>query len=337
MAAPLQDVKLLHYRPWRGEFRSPAWGVWPIARVALGTVLRRKLFWWLYGFSLLIFLMFFFGSYLLAWAETQIPEQPVQVKRGDQTQQIDTGGMLKSVRDSMKVLNGSHDTFAYFYRYQGLMVMVVLSLAGSVLVGNDITYGSLPFYLGKPLSRWHYIAGKCLAVGVIVNLLTTVPALALFAQHSLDDLGYLVDHNYFRENFGTGPAGWELALGILGYGAVATLSLSIMLVAAATWVRRTMPMVMVWTTLFLFLHLFSVMLVEGLQFDAHWRLLDLWNDIGLCGCACLQIGAEFDVVQPNLYPPPQPAIWEAAVVLLGVCTACLIYLNRRTRAVEIVR
>ena len=33
----------------------------------------------------------------------------------------------------------------------------------------------------------------------------------------------------------------------------------------------------------------------------------------------------------------QPADWEAALVLLGVTAAlCLIYLNRRTRGVEIV-
>src|SRR5437762_186191 len=337
MSSPLQDVRLLHYRPWRGEFRPPRWGVWPIARVALGTVIQRKLFWWLYGFSLLVFLMFFFGSYLIAWAETQIPEQPVEVKVGKQSQQVETDRMLKSVRDSMKVLNGSQDTFAYFFRYQGLMVMVVLSLAGSVLVGNDITFGSLPFYLAKPLSRWHYIVGKFLAVGVIVNLLTTLPALVLYVQHGLDDMEYLIDPDFFWKNRGTGPAGWPLLLGVLGYGVVMTVSLSILLVAAASWVRRTMPMVMVWTTLFLFLHLFSVMLVEGFQFDPHWRLLDLWNDIGLCGCACLQLGQEFGVLQPTLYPQPQPAVWEAATVLVGVCVACLIYLNRRTRAVEIVK
>ena len=28
---------LLHYRAWQGQFRRPVWGVWPIARVALGT------------------------------------------------------------------------------------------------------------------------------------------------------------------------------------------------------------------------------------------------------------------------------------------------------------
>jgi hypothetical protein len=33
----------------------------------------------------------------------------------------------------------------------------------------------------------------------------------------------------------------------------------------------------------------------------------------------------------------QPAVGEAALVLGGVCLLCLIYLNRRIRAVEIVR
>jgi hypothetical protein len=337
MSSLLQDVQLLHYRPWRGAFRGPAWGVWPIARVALGAVLQRKMFWWLYGFSLLVFLMFFFGSYLLAWAETQIPEKPVQVQVGQQKQQLETDRMLQSVRQSMKVLNGSSDTFAYFFRYQGLMVMVVLSLAGSVLVGNDITHGSLPFYLAKPLSRWHYVLGKCVAVGIIVNLLTTVPALVLFAQHGMDDMDYLIDVNFFKENRGVGPASWHLLLGVLGYAAVMTVTLSILLVATATWVRRTMPMVMVWTTLFLFLHLFSVMLVDGFHFDPRWRLVDLWNDIGLVGCACIGIGEEFGVTQPTLYPRPQPAIFEAGLVLVGVCVVCLIYLNQRTRAVEIVK
>jgi ABC-2 type transport system permease protein len=337
MTAPLQDTRLLRYRSWRGDFRAPYRSIWPIARVALGTLLRRKLFWWLYGFSLLVFLMFFFGSYLLSWAETQIPKQPVQVQVGSEKRQLETDRMLRAVRESIQVLSGNCDTFAFFYRYQGLMVMVVLSLAGSILVGNDITHGSLPFYLAKPLSRWHYILGKCVAVAVVVNLLTTLPALVLYLQHGLDDLDYFLDPDFFRKNLGIGHASWPLLLGVLGYSAVMTVTLSLLLVATATWVRRTMPIVMVWTTIFLFLHLFSGMLVDGFHFDARWRLVDLWNNIGLVGCACLGLGDETNPLPPMLMPPPQPAVAEAALVLLGVCLLCLIYLNQRTRAVEIVK
>ena len=63
---------LLRYRPWRGRFRAPAWGLWPIARVSLRLLFRRRLFWLLYAAGLLIFLMFFFGQFLLDWAITAV-------------------------------------------------------------------------------------------------------------------------------------------------------------------------------------------------------------------------------------------------------------------------
>ena len=62
------------------------------------------------------------------------------------------------------------------------------------------------------------------------------------------------------------------------------------------------------------------------------RLIDLWNNLRLVGVACL--GYE---QPPRFMPSPQPAYWEAGLVLAGVCILCLSYLNRRTRAVEVIR
>ena len=64
-------VSLLHYRPWRGRFHGSALSIWPIARVSLRMMFRRKLFWVLYALGMLFFFMFFFGQYLLAWTESQ--------------------------------------------------------------------------------------------------------------------------------------------------------------------------------------------------------------------------------------------------------------------------
>jgi hypothetical protein len=321
-------VSLLHYRAWQGTFRRPLFGVWPVARTALRMLFRRKMFWALYSVGLLIFLMFFFGGYLLDWAQTQIASSPIRFGRV----QLEPDALVRSFRRGLRVLNGSQETFAYFFLYQGAMVMVVLALAGAVLVGNDFLHGSVPFYLAKPLSRWHYVLGKCLATGVVVNMLTTLPALLLFAQHSLDDLDYLTDPDFFvRADTGTGPAGVPLLLGVLGYGLVLTVCLSVMLVAAASWVRRTMPLVLVWTTVFLFFRLLSAVLVDGLHYDESWRLIDLWNNLRLVGAACLQIDHD------RIFPQPQPETWEAALVLGGVCLLCLSYLGLRTRAVEVVR
>jgi ABC-2 type transport system permease protein len=322
------SVNLLHYRGWQGHFRGPMASVWPIARVALGTLLRRRVFWVVYTFGLLMFLMFFFGTYLLDWVESQIPRTPVKVgKIAPNPEQ-----MIRMVRQGLRVLNGGQETFAVFFGYQGTMVMVMLALAGSVLVGNDISQRSLSFYLAKPIHRWHYLLGKFLAVGVVVNLLTTLPALILFLQHGLEDWGYFTNPDFFQEeSTGNGPASWPLLLGILGYGLILTVFLSVMLVAVATWVKRTVPLVMVWTSLFLFSRLLAGLFVNVLKLDASWRLLDLWNNLSLLGKACL--GFEHDQIRPT----PQPQFWEASLVLAGVTTVCLIYLNLRTRAVDIIR
>src|SRR4051794_40057501 len=71
--------ELLHYRSWTGTFRPPAAGAWPVARTALGLIFRRWFFWVLYALSLLIFLLFFFGQYLMAWAQTQLGQSDVRV------------------------------------------------------------------------------------------------------------------------------------------------------------------------------------------------------------------------------------------------------------------
>lgn len=318
-------IQLLHYRGWQGTLRTSLLSAWPIARVALGGLLTRRLFWLLYAFGLLLFLMFFFGSFLLDWVEAQISGGSVQFAAVDSTR------LSMSLRRIIRILNGSQETFVYFFMYQGGMVMIILALTGSLLVGGDFVNRSVTFYLAKPIHRWHYILGKCIAVGVVVNLLTTLPALLLFSQNAMGDWDYLVNVDYFRgSNYGEGPAGWQLLLGILGFGMVLTVFLSIILVATAAWMRRTMPLIMAWTSLFMFLRLLVQVLVERLQYGPTWRLLDLWNSVCLIGFWCL--GYDHERIEPK----PMPPYWQCAATLLGVCIVCLIYLDRRMRRVEIV-
>lgn len=307
-------AELLHYRAWHGQLHRPFWSVWPIARVALTMMFRRKLFWFMYALGLMIFLMFFFGQYLLTWAGSQMGEDVIPVAGFPAR----PGQIITFLGDRLK-LNGSAETFRNFFWYQGSMVMVILALAGSIVVGNDVQFRSLPFYLSKPLAPWHYLLGKFLAVAVFVNLMTTLPAMVLYVQYGmLESWDYLITR-------------WDLLRGILGYGAVLTICLSIMLVAAASWLRRTVPLIMAWTTVFFFCRLLAAALVEGLKYDVRWRLIDLWNNMYLLGNACLGIA------QDTIRPAPQPALGEAVLVLIGVCTLCLTYLTFRIRTVEIVR
>ncbi len=311
---PTPTDALLRYRPWRGKLRGPLNGSWAMARVSLRLMVRRKLFWALYGLAALIFFFFFYGQYLVVWIQLQTANQTVslaglQVRAGDLTRFLDR-----------LALNGSAHTFGNFIWFEGYIAMIVLALAGAVLVGNDFHHGSLPFYLSKPIGRWHYVLGKCLGAAAFINLLTTIPALVLYVQAGLlyDWQAYFLDHG--RE-----------FLGILGYGLVLTVTLSLLLVATAVWVRRTVPPVMVWSGVFVLCRMLASFLVDGQRFDEHWRLIDLWNDLYLVGLWCL--GADWDAVRPIDQPQP----WEAAVVVGLVCAACLLYLRRRIQAVEIVQ
>jgi hypothetical protein len=345
------DRGLLHYRPWRGALAASSgagvlafvavqgwllvlialaddypksrltlvglfvclWGLvvrsraWPVARASLVVLFRRKLFWVLYGLALLVFFMFFFGQYLRPFA--------IAMASDNGTLRGALMGILKALADGLK-LNGSGQMFRNFIGFEGYTVMIVLALAGSVLVGNDLRFGSLPFYLSKPISRWDYLLGKGLAVAVFVNMLTTLPAVALWVEY-----GLVGDWDYFVENA-------HLLAGILGYGLVLTVCLTIILLATAVWLRRTVPLIMTWSALFFCCRVLTRALVDGLHLDARWRLIDLWNNTAVVGSRLLQV-PRGRMAQPEWY--------EAALVLAGVCGVCIAYLVMRLRAIEIVK
>lgn len=307
-----QTDTLLRYRPWRGTLGGPLRASLAMARVSLRLLFRRRLFWGLFALSMLVFFFFFYGQYLVIWITTQTATDTVRFGL--------TTIPVKDVTKFLKALalDGSGHTFGNFIWFEGYVVVIVLAMAGSVLVGNDFFHGSLPFYLSKPIGRWHYVLGKCLAIGVFVNLVTTVPAVVLWLQAGLlDDW-----KSYYFDKF-------HLLVGILGYGLVLTVTLSLLVVATAVWVRRTVPLVMVWMGLFVLLRLLGEWLTAVLN-DERWKLIDLWNDLYLCGLWCL--GVDHATVRPA----PQPSFGEAWLVVGSVCAACLVYLRKRIQAVEIV-
>ncbi len=296
---------------WALVVRSRAW---PIARVALDQMFRRRLFWALYGLALMVFLMYFFGQYLLSWAVTQLGEGDVRVGN---VGRVNPKWLVGFLRDALK-LNGSAETFRNFFWYEANAVMIVLAFAGSVLIGNDLRFGSLPFYLSKPISRWHYLLGKGLAIAVFLNLFTTLPAVMLFVQY-----GLLESWDYFFENV-------HLLVGILAYGMLLTATLTVVLLALAAWLQRTVPMIMAWTTVFVFCQGMARALVESLHMSPRFRLIDLW------GCTYVVGNRFLGIAQEAIRPSPQPEAHEAALVLAGATFLCLTYLIMRIRAVEIV-
>lgn len=73
-------------------------------------------------------------------------------------------------------------TFFYaFAHYQCLVAFLFTAFAAPGLIAPDVANGGLSLYFARPLRRFEYLAGKMLALWVLLSALTWVPGLVLFA------------------------------------------------------------------------------------------------------------------------------------------------------------
>ncbi len=318
------SLNLLGYRPWEGRVGSSWRSIWPISRVALLMVFRQKLFWVLYALALMTFFAFFFGIYLFSQIDAEA--MAGQTNRPGQPPQMMSRFMVdikNTIQKDLK-LAGDVETYRNFYFYQGYYVMVVLALAGATIIGNDYRHGSLAFYLAKPLGRWHYLLGKMISVFLFTALMTLIPALVLYLECTL-----LMEEGYAREHL-------PLLRGVVGYGAVIAVVLGIVVIAVASAVRRTAPLVMIWIVLLAVCPVMAALFVDRLGYSPNWRLIDLWNNLYLVGSWCLDVSPVTPPAGPRGFFRKQPELQSAVMVLSGVVLFSLVYLQRRIRAVEVV-
>ncbi|GBD37381.1 hypothetical protein HRbin36_02512 [bacterium HR36] len=298
------------------------WAVLAIAEVAVRLVFRRRIFWALYALAAMHFLSYFFGVYLTFQLKEAVLQQQKQVRLLPFARVMNPERMLVIFVDRLG-LGGQPNMYRNYLWLQGWVVVVILALAGALLIGQDYQSGGLVFYLSKAICPMDYLLGKFLAVGLVMLATTTLPALVLYVQY-----GLLEGWHYFEAH------AW-VPLGILGYSLALIVVLGWLVLATAVWLRKTVPMVLVWLGVLLFARALSRLLVDVVGLSPRWRLLDLWNDLYLVGSRCLAVPATL-LGRMRGQPAPQPDWKEAAFVLALVCALCWGYLHRRLRAVEIV-
>ena len=280
----------------------PAWfAIWPVARTALHLVFRRKLFWVLFAIALFSFLFMFGAVYFLATLRQEFPQ------------------VEKLITSMLKDLDGSGTTFLNFMVAQGTVTMILLAFAGSVLGGNDHSRGGLIFYLSRRINVVHYAVGKLLAIGLIISLTTTLPALVLYIEYGL--LGDT--ETYFAQNYQT-------LFGILGYGMLLSVAVSLLLFALVSWVPKPVPLVMLWGGIFVFLHVLSRILTFAMREpgvrprtameESPWRLLDFWYNISIVG--------------NKFFGVDKPLFSGAALVVSAVCILSVIAIVVRLRQLQ---
>lgn len=297
-AAPKPKFSFGGYRGLPETRLSHWWACWPIARTGVLLVLRRKIFWLLIGLALVNFLFLFATIYLKAQIGAQNPRFREFIDR-----------ILQGV-------TGTGETYRDFMFAQGTVTMLLLAFAGTMLVGDDHRQGGLTFYLSRRIGRTQYVAGKLGAIGLLVCMTTMLPALVLFIEYGVltESVDYYVDN-------------YRILLGILGYGAIMAVVLSLALFAMASWLQKTVPLVVSWACLFIFLPAVATILRRAYD-DRNWLLLILWRDMRLLGNWC------FGAIDPER---DAPTLGWAVVIVASVCVVSTIALIPKVRAVKVVR
>ncbi len=286
------------YRGFETGLQSPWWATWAITRTGLTLVVRRKAFWVLLGLALLDFLFIFATFYLVA-----------QLQAGMQI-----GGMGKFIENLSSLADGSAERYLEFMGAQAIITMLLLAFAGTMLVGDDHRHGGMVYYLSRRISSTQYVLGKLCSICLLVLLVTTLPALVLFFEYGM----LQEDYSYFQQN-------WSYIIGIVGFGLIMGVTLSLILMALGSWIHRTIPLVLSWTALFAFVPAVADVL-HSEDFGDHWRLANLWYCMRLVGRSC------FGILEDH-HRSMMPSV---SVTLVVVCVVCAVIIWPRVRAVQVI-
>jgi ABC-type transport system involved in multi-copper enzyme maturation permease subunit len=209
---------------------------------------------------------------------------------------------------------------AFFFQVLQTQSWFALFMAAWIaprLITFDLADNALPILLSHPISRFGYVFGKFIALFGSLSLITWLPSLLLFA-----DEAYSSPQPWAVSNF-------QIAIGLLAGSVIWIAFLSVLGLALSSWVKwRVVATGVIFAAVFVpagIGAIFSAVLRTkwGLLLNVPVMMSDLW----------LRLLGTPDSISEKL-SVPTPAI---AAMLSLACVLCLLMLNRRIRAREVVR
>jgi ABC-2 type transport system permease protein len=191
----------------------------------------------------------------------------------------------------------------------GLLALLV----GPGLVSPDLANGALPLYLGRPLSRASYAAGKMAALVALLSSITWIPGLFLFLFQS-----WLEGWSWFAANLRIGVA-------IVAGAWIWIVTITLLSLATSSIAKRKV----VAQTFLLGAVIFGSVAGQAINVMFGTRLGFVFN-----------IPELMHTVWEGLYDVslsaqlPTPLAWAALAAICGVSTAIV---ARRLRAYEVVK
>jgi ABC-2 type transport system permease protein len=211
--------------------------------------------------------------------------------------------------------------FARWLVFQGFIAFFVTAWVGPVLVSSDLAHDALPLYLSRPFSRVDYVLGKAIVIAALVSVITWIPGLLLFLLNAnLERSGWLASN-------------WYIAMAIVVSSWIWIAILAMLALALSAWVKWRLAATGLMLALFTVIPGFG----EAINEDLHTK----WGH--LLNLGYLMNGVAYYLFRvPFLNAPrhrnvQELPLWCAWFMLLAVICVCVLLLNRRLKAREVVR
>ena len=187
------------YRPYSGSLTPERRRPLVLTRYGLADLFQSRLF-------LALFVLCFVPPFLAL----------LRIYLGHNTEAINILQFPQTLIDQLLGVDG-----LVFYRWlvipQTVLSFILTAVAAPSLVSPDLRNNAMPLYLGRPLTRLDYMAGKGLALMLLLSAVTWAPGLILvFVQGALGGFGWIGDHASLAPALAAGFLVWSLALTAFG-------------------------------------------------------------------------------------------------------------------------
>ena len=195
--------------------------------------------------------------------------------------------------------------------FPGFFVVLISVFAGTNLISKYLKYNALSIYLSKPISWIDYIIGKTSVMVILLLMITGVPCLLLFVEHSLlsNDLKFLMQ-NY-----------WILG-SILVYSLVVVFPLSLLIVTFSS-LTTDARYAAVWFIAVLVGTPILQEIIEQVTRSRETEIISIWGNFDVLGMQLFGLASESQIW-----------VWSVAILVI-MMVLCLCVLRRQLRLVHI--
>lgn len=115
-----------------------------------------------------------------------------------------------------QLLNINANFFLVFLGWQATSAMIVAALAGPGLIAPDLSNNALPLYFSRPMTRWEYVLSRLIVLVGLLSMFTWVPGLALFfMQSGMAGFDWAWANLYIAVVLVAGCVGWILLVSLV--------------------------------------------------------------------------------------------------------------------------